>query len=111
MITEHDLQEAIAECQGVKNPNASTCIKLAAFLTIQKEMYGDKTTPAPALESAYSFDAGPVDTVEYYSDTEFGQAIEGRRSADVWGVVDELMSTLKILHPRLYEAVLRKIRD
>ena len=112
MITEHDLQEAIAECQGVKNPNASTCIKLAAFLTIQKEMYGDKTaTTPPALESAYSFDAGPTDTVEYYSDTEFGQAIEGRKADNVWDVMDELMSTLKILHPRLYAAVLRKIRD
>ena len=40
MITEKDLQEAIAECQGQRNPNASTCIKLAAFLTIQKELFG-----------------------------------------------------------------------
>ena len=40
MITERDLQEAIAECNGERNPNANTCIKLAAFLTIQKEMFG-----------------------------------------------------------------------
>ena len=41
MITEKDLQEAIAEGQGQRNPNANTCIKLAAFLTIRKEMFGE----------------------------------------------------------------------
>ena len=35
MITEMDLQEAIAECQGKRNPNADTCIKLAAFYIIK----------------------------------------------------------------------------
>ena len=34
MIKEEDLQEAIAECQGVRNPNANTCLKLASYYTI-----------------------------------------------------------------------------
>ena len=34
MITEQDLLEAIAECQGQRNPNANTCIKLAAYYII-----------------------------------------------------------------------------
>ena len=41
MITEKDLQEAIAECQGERNPNANTCIKLAAFYTIRNELFGN----------------------------------------------------------------------
>ena len=32
MITEHDLKEAIAECEGNRNPDARTCIKLAAHV-------------------------------------------------------------------------------
>lgn len=110
MITEQDLQEAIAECKGIKNPNANTCIKLAAFLIIQKEMYSKKEDPAPALESTYSFDAPPTDTVTYYSTTEFGEAVEGRKADDIWAIMDELMSTLSVLNPRLYAAVLRKIQ-
>jgi hypothetical protein len=43
MITEKDLKEAIAECEGERNPNANTCIKLAAFYTILDNMYGEKT--------------------------------------------------------------------
>ena len=42
MITEKDLQEAIAECQGQRNPNANTCIKLAAFYTIRRELFGEE---------------------------------------------------------------------
>ena len=41
MITEKDLQEAIAECIGQRNPNANTAIKLAAFYTIKRELYGE----------------------------------------------------------------------
>ena len=31
VIREDDVREAIAEMQGQKNPNANTCIKLAAY--------------------------------------------------------------------------------
>lgn len=40
MIKLEDLEEAIAECQGQRNPNADTCIKLAAFYTIKRKCLG-----------------------------------------------------------------------
>lgn len=103
MITEKDLQEAIAECQGVRNPNASTCLKLASFLTIQREMFGAKEEPR------YSYDPPNNTVVDYYSDTEFGSLIEGKKQADIWPILDELMSTIQVVEPRLYAAVIRKI--
>lgn len=107
MITEKDLQEAIAECHGVRNPNAQTCIMLAAYYTILDHI---RTQTEPPVDG-YSFDAGePVENyIEYYSDTEFSQAINGLRSADVWPVIDELMTTLQALNPRLYAGVMRRI--
>ena len=39
MITEKDLQEAIAECEGQRNPNANTCVKLAAFYIIKDHLF------------------------------------------------------------------------
>ena len=109
MITEQDLQEAIAECQGTRNPNAGTCIKLAAFLTIQREMFGKTEELSQSFGNHYSYDAGPV--VEYYGDTEFAKLINGRRPDDIWPVMDELMSTLEVVNPRLYMAVIRKIKN
>lgn len=103
MITEKDLQEAIAECEGVRNPNASTCMKLAAFYTIKKELFGHHT-------ESYSYAPPPAQTTEYRSDTEFGKIISGVDISEVLGVMDELMTTLEIVNPRLYESVLRNLR-
>lgn len=118
MITEKDLQEAIAECQGERNPNANTCIKLAAFYTIRNELFGNSgkfpTVAESATVPAYSYAATPEQveaTIDYYSDTEFSQAIDGRREGEIWPIMDELMSVLQATNPRLYAGVMRKIED
>lgn len=110
MITEHDLDAAITECLGQRNPNAQTCIKLAAFYTIKDHLFGKIDAPEG---ERYSFAASPTqrDVVEYESDTEFAEAINGKNNEDMWSVMDELMSTLSVLHPSLYAGVLRKIAE
>ena len=110
MITEQDLQEAIAECEGVRNPNANTCIKLAAFYTIQQHMFGEARDG-----TEYSYAPSPNSSqeivVDYIGDSEFSQAISGKDAWDMWSIMDELMSTLAVLNPRLYEGVMRKIAE
>lgn len=113
MITEFDIDSAIAECQGKKNPDARTCMMLAAFLTIKKEMFGKlEYNESPAL---YSYASPPenqsVETITYQSKTEFSQAIQGRYADDVFAVMDYLMSMLQALNPRLYNSVMRKIQE
>lgn len=115
MITEQDLQAAIAECKGKRNPDSSTCIKLAAFLIIQEHLYGKplENDTAPALP-AYSYAAPPeqVETIiDYQSDTEFSAVIDGRRADDVWPVMEELMEVLRRTNKPLYNATIRKIQD
>lgn len=102
MITEKDLNQAIAECQGQRNPNASTCIKLAAYLTIKESLYGRK-------EESYSYANVPGDVVVYSGESEFAKAIEGRRQDDIMPILDELMGVLQATNPRLYAGVMRKI--
>ena len=70
MITENDLLEAIAECQGDRNPNANTCIKLAAYYILLDHLK-PKEEDEPVM---YSYDSGIGD---YGSDTEFGRLIRG----------------------------------
>lgn len=114
MITEKDLQEAIAECQGQRNPNAATCIKLAAFLIIQRELYGEKEEKpkeTPLRFPEYSFSSAPesIEKIGSYGDTEFLQAIDGKNAEDICIIMDELMEVLKAINPRLYNGVIRKI--
>lgn len=112
MITEHDLQEAIAECQGQRNPNASTCIKLAAFYTIRKELFGEGKEAERF--SGYSYAPEPQPTVDTLihndSDSEFARAVDGRRQEEIWPLMDEMMDTIHAIHPRLYNAVMDRLR-
>lgn len=108
MITQQDLTQAIAECQGERNPNANTCIKLAAFLTIQRELYGEEKHDVQL--PAYSYAPAPIrNTIEIDSESEFARVIDGREVDEILPIIDELMGTLQILQPRLYSAVMAKL--
>lgn len=103
MIKETELREAIAECQGDRNPNANTCIKLAAYYTILNQMY-------PNEMPTYSY-AEPPREVMFNSGSEFSEMILGKNMDDVLMVIDELMDTVQVLVPKLYRATLEKIKE
>ena len=104
MITKKDLDSAIAECQGKRNPDAKTCIMLAAFYTIKNEMFGEEK------KADYSFEPAPYrNIIEIDSDSDFARAIDGREQKDIMPVLDELMETIQIIQPRLYSAVMDKL--
>lgn len=105
MFYEKDLNEAIAECQGKRNPDANTCIKLAAYLTIKNALYPEEKT-GPVYPQMISGDSGAI---EYDSGTEFSSACKGRPLSDIMPVIDELMTTLQVLYPRLYNGVMNKL--
>lgn len=109
MITEKDLQEAIAECQGERNPNANTCIKLAAFYTIKNELFG-KNDKFEEVVPSYSYSGQPENVIDYDSGSEFSNLINGRPQKAVLDVMDELMETLQAINPRLYAGVLRRLQ-
>ena len=107
MITRQDLEQAIAECTGERNPNANTCIKLAAFLTIKRELFGEEKHAEQFTE--YSFATAPNRKIEIDSDSEFAKAIDGKDQKEILPVIDELMDTLNVIQPRLYDAVMNKL--
>lgn len=113
MIRIEDLQEAIAECEGQRNPNANTCLKLASLYTIldhkqTKEKTEQKETFLPV---AYSYAAEPEKPkIAYKNNTEFAQTIEGMETERVLEIIDELMGILKGMVPRLYDGVIIKLQ-
>lgn len=118
MITEQDLQAAIAECQGERNPNANTCIKLASFLTIREHMFPQKGEELRLLPETrgYSYAPEPEEApdepvIDYHSDTEFGRLVYGRKVQDILPVIDELVSeAVMATNPRLYNAFIRRLK-
>lgn len=113
MIEKRDIDAAIAECLGKRNPDASTCIKLAAFYTIKNELFGNterlEQSPAP---SSYSYAPAPdqtQDRIVIDSESEFASVIQGREQKEIWPVLDELMDTIQKMHPRLYNAVMDRL--
>lgn len=101
MIKEQELLDAIAECQGTRTPNANTCIKLASYYTILDHI---KEEPETIPTYSYSHSA-PI----YTSETEFGKLIENMSEYEVMTIMDELMTTISVINPRLYKSVIRKL--
>jgi hypothetical protein len=101
VIKEQELLDAIAECQGERNPNANTCRNLAAFYTILDHMNGNNTIsePMPKLDEGYSYDSG----------SDFYLAIRQKSMDEILGLFDEVMETLQVVNPRLYASIMRKI--
>lgn len=109
MITERDLNEAIAECQGKRNPTASDCIKLSAFLQLKERMYPEKTEQPSIPRQSYSYSAGN-DQVSYTSDSEFVRLVYGREMDQILPFIDDLVETVKVINPKLYNAFIGKIK-
>ncbi len=110
MITERDLKEAIAECEGTKNPNANTCIKLAAYYTILDNLYGQPTDrqEAATFPRGYSLSDGNG-SIDYLTDSELSEIIRQKGIDKVYRVIDELTETIAVLNPSLYQSFMRKL--
>ena len=97
--------------QGQKNPNAQTCIKLAAFYTILDHIIEPDRNREP---QAYNLDQSSYlgalsNLVEYEGDSDFAKAVNGKDVTHVISVIDELMTTLQVMHPRLYTGVMARL--
>ena len=95
LITRKDLLEAIEKCQGQKNPNANTCIKLAAYYTILDH------TPE---ESGYSYASQP-------SNSEFMRIIKSKKVDDVILAIDDMMEELQTVAPKLYYETMERVSN
>ena len=100
MISNAEIRKAIAECQGDPNPNAYTCIKLAAYYTILNNN-----------EQQFSYASKPVDAVRMNSDSEFFEAIQGVNTKEVLVVMDELMDGVRAMMPRLYNVTMERLKN
>lgn len=103
MITKRELDGAIRECEDAPT-SYQNCEKLATFYTIREHAFKEEEV----TELEYSYDA--PQGIDDYGDTDFLQLIKGKPEAEIWLLMDELMQTILITNPRLYDSVIRKIK-
>lgn len=99
MLTKRELLNAIKELEE-STPTYERCKKLVIYHILYDYMYGE---PKNEIREEK--------VVGSYGESEFMRAIEGKEMRDVMGVMDELMSTLNILNPKLYQGVLVKLAE
>lgn len=109
MIREEDLREAIAECEGVRNPSSATCLKLASYYTILNQMRRNGTEPERE-DSTGNYSFATSDEIPF-SNTEFSRLLMEKGLARTFPVLDEMMSALYVVNQRMYDAIIRKLED
>lgn len=97
MLSQRELDSAIREFEDAPT-NYENCAKLATFYTIFDHLYGE-----PKNERQ------PQEVIGMHGNSEFLSLISNRNSQEIWDILDELMDTLKVINPRLYEGVIQKI--
>ena len=112
MITERELIQAIRECESEPHTQ-SKMAKLADFYIIYDHLFGEKREGASyRYTDSYSREPAPVEkTIEEKGDTEFLRAANGKSASGVLQILDELMEATKILHPRMYDQVISRLKD
>ena len=94
MIDMDDINATIAELEAGKT-TYSACERLAALYTVRANIGSSRQLPA------YSGSIGPQ--------SDFLNAVDGAPMDGVWSILDEHMEAIKVIAPKEYTAVCRKI--
>lgn len=112
MLNIREIEEEIAELKNAKNHTPSACMYLAALYSIHDHVSDHAAQYEPIVYSqAASPLAAPVVSakLDIYGNSDFLRAVDGKESNEAWDVINELMDTLKVVNPRVYDDVMRKI--
>lgn len=107
MFTKAELIDAINELTDGKH-TIQNCERLAAIYTVLDHLY---PSDEPIMMSYSGDTAGPSEDAKVgrHGDSEFLRAISTKDNHEAWLLMEELMETLSVINPRLYDGVMRKI--
>ena len=103
MFSKKELLDAIDELEA-SPATYQNAEKLATFYSLYDHLYIEKE-PMSRIESVKEV------KIDKYGDSDFLEAISDRKPEDIWMVMDELMSALQALNPRLYQATMDRIKQ
>lgn len=103
MFSKNEILDAIDELE-MSPATYQNAEKLATFYSLYDHLYIQKE-PMNRIESVREV------IIDRYGDSEFMRAIEGKDAEKEWLIMEELMETIRLLQPRLYQATLDKLKE
>lgn len=103
MISQKELLKAIEEHERSVN-SLQGCEKLSALYTVYDHLYGQP------IEYA-NIHTETENIIEVSGDNEFLQAVNGKEASKMWEIMSELMESVRLIQPKLYDAVMQKIQE
>lgn len=117
MITEKEVAQAIEQCMQEPVTGNKRAV-LADLIIIQDYLFGEPTraqeAPQPMPMQSYSAPQ-TLEQVEIYvetnGDSEFLKAVHDKKADRAWRLMNELVETVRILHPNMYTSFIDKVLD
>lgn len=97
LISREKLDSEILELETRHDTTYATCERLAWLYIVRDHVTGQQAAQPTPLSVDPSI--------------EFLQAVDGKDSVQVFAVMDDLMDTLRATAPRVYDHIMRKVRD
>lgn len=102
MLTRAELDDAINTLSDGRH-SIQNVERLAAVYTVRDHMFSQ-----PDIERGYSMQS-ETNKVGLYGQSDFLIRVSKMDAAEAWELMDELMETLKVINPRLYNGIMQKI--
>lgn len=111
MVTERELLQAIEECEsGQMTPPKLN--RLADLCIVYEHLFGyDEPLPMYRELPTHDTQKATEKGLTTNRSTEFLKLIDGKEAEKVLGILDELVEAVKVLHPRMYDSLLRKLTE
>lgn len=113
MLHLEEIREAIAEIEGQRDHSVNDLQVLSCLYSIRDHAFGEQEKP-DMYQRPYSQAAAPIaesSALGNYGDSEFLLVVAGKLPDDAWKVMDDLMDTLRVSYPRVYNSVMRRMRE
>lgn len=105
-----EIEWAISELENSET-REERYVLLAALYICRDQLRAKRSEDRPAHPAAQAAGA-PAEKAEprqSYGDSDFLRVVSQKDPAHAWRVMDELMETLHIVEPRVYNSVMRKL--
>lgn len=103
MISRDELLEGMQECEsGILT--APKREKLAQLYIIYDHLYGFQPNATKIKTEKQTI-------ISTSGDSDFLKAVQGHEAEKIWDIINELMASLKVIQPNLYNAVIQKIQE
>lgn len=103
MFSRKELIKAIDDLENAPN-TFQNAEKLATFYCLYDHLFCIQE-PVQRVEQTKEV------TIDRYGESEFFSIIDGKTAGKAWNVIDELMQTIQVLHPKLYQATIDRLKE